>query len=227
MTRVFSIVCLGAVLFIWVGCGASGDLVDRFCNANCKKLGECNMLGGLTVESCVNNCSDTGQQSIGSNCTPPASVVDACLAAIEAASCPFSTPPACQNMCEGQQGPETGGGNDGGVTDTGGSDTGDSTTGGCGAVQGSCVQRKNGEIQCQEYRGQLTIVLTGLKQKCEEGETTTWYSTPCKTSAPGMNFACERNSVGGCLTSYALLDAQAKAAAEQGCVMGAGKIVTP
>jgi hypothetical protein len=227
--RALLLVCLGSVFLAWMGCGGEGDLVDRFCNANCKKLGECNMLNGMTVEACVSNCTDSGQQNIGKGCTPSASAVDACLKAIEAASCPFSTPAACQNMCEGQQTTEqvTTGDAGGGGDMTSSGDTGNGSSGGCGVVQGSCVQKKNGETQCQEYSGQLTIVLTNLRQKCREGETTTWYDAPCKTSAPGMNYACERNSPGGCVTSYASLDAQAKAAAEQGCVMGGGKVVTP
>lgn len=224
-------ICVLFVWTIWAGC-SNVDMVQRFCNINCKKLKECQSLGGQSVDQCIASCKTSGEQNMGDNCQVASSTMDVCLAAVEAASCPFSLPPACQNLCSGQS-DERSQGQDGGgtVSDTAtGSDRNSPdqvASGNCGTPQGSCIEKSERGTVCREYANQIPIALTGIKNSCESESNATWSSGPCQPASLGLNFGCEITTPAGCIKNYTQVAPKDKATAEQGCTMGGGRPLSP
>ncbi|TNE46102.1 MAG: hypothetical protein EP343_25380 [Deltaproteobacteria bacterium] len=217
--------------FPFLNCGNNGGnstFVERLCTAQCKKLEECKTLSGQSVEDCATACKSSAAQAVFVNCNVTEVQINTCISAIEGSSCPFAIPAACSSLCTNGEGQASDGGN---TTDDSTSDnaTNDSSGGACGAVQGACVQKTSEGTQCQEYAGQLSVALTGLKKNCEDGKETTWTDGPttCKALVPELNYGCEIKTPAGCVTSYDTLDAQQKAAASDGCVRGGGTVKNP
>lgn len=135
--------------------GPSASQIQQYCDTSCTKLDTCDLLGGLSKETCLDSCAVASDVE---GCETTQEESDACLDAFATATCDelrSGNPLACERTCD-----ETDDTNDTTETDT--TDPGTDPVGACADLQACCDTMDDANKQICEI-----IVDAGFLISCE------------------------------------------------------------